>query len=203
MSYIVATGFNQSTWEKYGLNWIRFANSESLKAVIVGDELTGAAVDKIHELGFVHLPVQPKFNIKSNFYYTLLQKLEKNQRCLWTIPSILPKSEIQTDVDLVCGVSDFAAEYLTSGVVNLYDRAAMIQSLNEKIWQKHGGFLSSEYILGTFDFWNGFVGCQTYLHERQYLDSNATSDDLIINFFVAFTNSISCKIQKYPTKEAA
>ena len=115
----------------------------------------------------------------------------------------MPRADIEANVDLVCGISDFGAEYLTSSVVNLYDRAAMIQSLNESIRQKHGGFLSSEYILGTHDFWNGFVGCQTYLHERQYIDANPTSDDLILNFFVAFANSISCKVEKYPTKEAA
>lgn len=203
MSYIVATGFDQNAWDKYGLNWVRHAKSESLEAIIVGDGLSSPALDKINELGFQYLNVKSGFNIKCNFYYTLLQKLQQGQRCLWTIPAILPRAQIETSVDLVCGISDFGAEYLTSSVVNLYDRAAMIQSLNESIRQKHGGFLSSEYILGTYDFWNGFVGCQTYLHERQYIDANQTSDDLILNFFVAFANSISCKIEKYPAKEAA
>lgn len=203
MSYIVASSFDAATWDRHGLNWVRHAKSESLDAIVVGNDIPGSAVDKIAELGFRHLPIQPKFNLRHNAFWTLLQSLEKGQRCLWTKPSLLPKAGIEASTDLVCGISDHNAEHLTSSVVNLHDRAAMIQSLNDAILARHGAFLSSDYVLGTFDFWHGFVGCQTYLHARQYVDAMSTSDDLVLNFFVAFTNSISCKIDKYPTREAA
>ena len=203
MSYIAASGFDAATWERFGLNWVRHAKSESLDAIIVGNQIPASAVDKIGELGFIHLPIAPRFNLKHNAFWTLLQSLQKGQRCLWTAPSLLPRAGIEAKSDLVCGLSDLNAEYLTSSVVNLYDRAAMIKSLNDSVLSRHGAFLSCDYVLGTFDFWNGFVGCQTYLHEKRYIDAAATSDDLVLNFFVAFANHISCETQKYPAREAA
>lgn len=203
MSYFVATSFDSDSWESHGLNWVRHAKSESLKAYVIGNNLKQAAIDKIAELGFTHLPLIEKYKIRGDAFYTLLQKLEKNQYCMWTNHLLLPIKGFECKADLVCATTQIDANFLTTGVVNLYDRAAMIQSLNESIFKKYNGYLSSEYILGTYDFWNGYVGCQTYLHERQYLDLSPTSDDLVLNFFMAFANPLSCEIKKYPNKEAA
>ena len=203
MSYIVATYFDKDAWKSYGLNWVRHAKSESLTGYIIGIDLPQEAIDKINELGFVHLPLISKYQIRGDAFFTLLQKLEKNQRCLWTNPHVLPRAGIESKVDLLCGISNSSVENLTVGVVNLYYIAAMIKSLNESIFKKHGAFLASDYILGTYDFWNGYVGCRNYLHEKQYLESFSVSDDLVLNFFMAFANSFSCEIQSYPLKEAA
>lgn len=204
MKYVVATAFDSESWDSHGLNWIRHAKSESLNALILGKNLKKSSVDKISELGFTHIPVIEKYNNNADVFYTLVRNLEKDQQCMWIKPSLLPVQGIESKSDLTCGISQVEVQFMTTGVVNLYDRAAMVQSLNESIKKKYNGFLSSEYILGTYDFWNGYAGCQTYLHEKQYLDSSPISDDLVLNFFMAFANLLSCEIKPYPKgKEAA
>lgn len=197
MSYSVATYFDQESWAKSGLNWLRNATSANLSGYVVGKDLNQQSIDKITELEFVHLPVINKFKKDNNVFFTLLQILQKNQRCLWVQNNILPRSEIKVDTDLICGSSELELSSLVLPVVNLYDRAAIIESLHESIQKKHGKLLSSKYMLGTYDFWNGFVGCRAYLLEKEYLQQHDNSDDLVLNFFIAFTNSTSVEIKGY------
>jgi hypothetical protein len=197
MSYSVATYFDQESWAKNGLNWLRNATSVNLSGYVVGKDLNQQSIDKITELDFVHLPVINKFKKDNNVFFTLLQILQKNQRCLWVQNDIVPKSELKGDTDLICGSSQLELSSLVLPVVNLYDRAAMIESLRESIQKKHGKLLSSKYMLGTYDFWNGFVGCRAYLLEKEYLQQHDNSDDLVLNFFIVFTNSTSIEIKDY------
>ena len=205
MSYIVSTFFNEDSWNKFGLNWVRNAKSASLDALIIGKDLPEEAITKIAELNFRYIPVLNKFKTDCNVDYTLVQNLEKNQRCLWTQPEILPKAGIYSintssddgESDLICGLSSFNVQDLTQSVVNLYDRAAMIESLKQKIEHVHGKYLSSDYMLGTYDFWNGFFGCKAYLFERGYLQGSVKINDLVLNFFVSFANSFSLQIKDY------
>lgn len=196
MSYVASTFFDADTWNKFGLNWVRSAKSASLDCLIIGDELPEEAISKINELKFRHVPIIKKFKNKCNIEYTLIQNLDKNTRCLWTKPEILPKSGIVTNSDLVCGYTNLVVQDLASAVINLYDRAAMIESLNEQIQKVHGRFLSSDFMLGTYDFWNGFFGCKAYLFGKKYLENNGQIDDLVLNFFVAFANSLSLEIKE-------
>jgi hypothetical protein len=198
MSYVVATSFNLESWDKYGLNWLRQAKSCSLNGYIIGVDISEQAIKKIQELEFVYLPMEEKHRVRGDVFTTLAKNLPREKRCLWTNPYILPKPNIETKADLLCGTEDVSAESLTVSVYNLYDRAAMIESLNEKIKSEHKAFLSSEYMLGTYDFWNGFSSCQNYLYDKEYLDTTIFADDLILNFFVAFANSLSVEIRKYP-----
>lgn len=197
MNYFAATSFDKNTWGKYGLNWLRTARSNSMKGFIVGEDLTEDAVNKISELGFTHLPVNKKYNCRCDIQYTFLKSLPTDAYCLWTENNILPKNNLETKMDICCDVSKYTAYEITAPVVNLHDRAAMIHSLEDMIQKHHGAMLSSAYLLGSYNFWNGYVGCQTYLYQKEYLDINVPAEDLILNFFMAFANSISLEIKNY------
>lgn len=197
MTYIASTFLDEKSWDRHGLNWLRSAKSESLDALIIGKDLPDSALEKIRELNFRYVAVENKFKSDCNFHYALSRNLEKGQRCLWTRPDLLPKAGIESDVDVVCGCSNVNLNDLASPVVNLYDRAAMMQSLKQNIEKVHGKYLSSNFMLGTYDFWNGVFGCRAYLFEKGYLQGSGHSDDLVLNFFVAFANSISLQVKNY------
>ena len=55
---------------------------------------------------------------------------------MWLNPSLLPKANFDTQADLVCELTKSDVFGLTEPVTNLYDRAAMIESLREKIEKK-------------------------------------------------------------------
>ena len=98
---------------------------------------------------------------------------------------------------MLCSYSPVQIDDLMIPVVNLWDRAAMISSLKQNIEKVHGKYLSSDFMLGTSDFWNGLVGCRAYLFEKRYLQEIGQSDDLVLNFFVALTNSLSVEVKEY------
>ena len=197
MNYLVSTFLDEESWEKFGLNWLRSAKSASLQALIIGKNLPEVAQQKIQELNYKFVPVENKFKTDCNFHYTLSRNLEKGQRCLWTRPDLLPKAGFETDADVTCSYSNININDLVSPVINLYDRAAMIQSLQQNIEKIHGKYLSSNYMLGTSDFWNGLFGCRAYLFERGYLQGSGHSDDLVLNFFIVFANSFSVEVKNY------
>jgi len=197
MNYSAATCFDEKDWNKYGLNWLRAARSNSMTGFVVGIDLPEQAVAKIGELNFTHLPIVRKYNFKCDLFYTLLQALDRDSFCLWTENNLLPRHDLEPKFDACCQLSEYTAYAITSPVINLHDRAAMISSLEEQIQKVHGSMLSTRYILGSYNFWNGFLGCQSYLYQKQYLDSNMPCDDLILNFFMAFANSVSLEIKKY------
>jgi len=197
MKYFTATFLDKNSYGKHGLNWLRTARANSMQGYIVGEDLSDEAVSKITELGFTHLPVEKKYNHRCDIHYTLLNNLPTDSYCLWTENNLVPKNNLETKMDICCDLSKVSAYDMTVPVVNLHDRAAMIHSLEEMILKQHGAMLSSSYLLGSFNFWNGYVGCQTYLYQKQYLDTNLPAEDLILNFFMAFANSISLEIKNY------
>ena len=138
MNYIASTFFDADSWSKFGLNWVRSAKSASLETIVIGDDLSEDVIAKIKELNYRYVSVIKKFKTDCNVMYTLVQNLDKNSRCLWTKPDILPKSGLETNCDLLCGYSNQSVQDLADPVVNLYDRAAMIESLREQVGKKHG-----------------------------------------------------------------
>lgn len=197
MSYKVATYFSADNWDQLGINWVRTAKSNGLTGYIVGHNLSEDAVQKIGQLGFQHLPLDEKSKEKTAVYAQFIRQLDKNERCLWTIPTIHPISGIDSNYDLVCGLTDADVFALTSSVVNLYDRAAMIESLEEKISKKYKGYLSARYILASSEFWYGYLGCQQYMKKKEYIEFTTLSDDLVLNFFTAFANRFTVEIKDY------
>jgi len=47
MNYSAATCFDEKDWNKYGLNWLRAARSNSMTGFVVGIDLPEQAVAKI------------------------------------------------------------------------------------------------------------------------------------------------------------
>jgi hypothetical protein len=194
MKYLVSTYFDDTNWHEFGLNWVRTAKSDSLDAIIIGKNLPDDAIQKIHELEYKYVPLMEKFKNDSNVMYTLVHNLPKSSRCLWTSPDILPRKGLETSADLLCGPTENTILQLADSVVNLYDRAAMIESLKENIEKKHKCFLSSNFMLGTNDFYHGYAGCRSYLLGKGYLNGSRFNNDLVLNFFVAFANSCSVEV---------
>lgn len=192
MEYKVATYLNPETWTKHGLNWVRTAKSLGLKGDIVGTDLPQEAVDKIRQLGFDYIPLVGSQR-KVEVFDAFAVRIKPNERVLWCHPDI-PPSRMDGEADVICGGGISDVFVLTECVLNLYDRAAMIDSLEDRILKKYNTLLSSRYILGTSDFWNGYVGCQRYMESRHYFEPNATTEDLVLNFFVAFANTLTVKV---------
>ena len=197
MNYIASTFFDEEEWNKNGLNWVRHAKSASLNAIIIGKNLPDDAIEKINELNFTYVPLIEKFKTDNNVMYTLVHSLPKASRCLWTNPDVTPKAGLETQADLLCGTTKTSVYQIAESVVNLHDRAAMIESLRENIYKTHNCYLSSSYMLGTTDFYYGFAGCRAYLFGKGYLNGNKYSNDLVLNFFVAFVNSYSVEVRDY------
>lgn len=225
MKYSVATFLDQESWRLHGVSWLRQARSQSLDGYVVGKDLDDDAVCKVVDLGFVHVPllktpetptviidewerhgVKHEAEVKSDkprrsaIFEPFVKLMEPGQTCLWLNPSMTPTADLSTSADLMCDVGEFDIDFLTSVVFNFYDRAAMAHSLEEKIKAVHGGFLSTKYILGSYDFWIGYLGCQNYLASRDYVVQTWPSEDLVLNFFVAFANSFSVEVRTYPEK---
>lgn len=173
MTYSVAAQFNQSTWDKFGSNWLRKAKAEKLKGFVIGD-LTGEAKSKISDLGFELLP-------KSNL--TCLD------RCLLTKFNVSPKSDLSEEFDALCPI-DSAMEVvdLVWPVSNLQNRAKVAQFLQQKIKDVYGGFFSSKYILGSQKFWTNFLEVEAFIQQMDYIDK-VVCDDLMLNLYFAFFNS--------------
>lgn len=193
MNQKVATYLNPETWTKYGLNWIRTAKSLGLAGTVVGSDLPTEAVDKIRQLGLDHVSVSGTQR-KVDVFDVFISKMKPDERVLWCHPDILP-SRMNGTADVVCGGGLTDVMSLTECVLNLYDRAAMIDSLEERILKKYNTLLNSRYILGTSDFWNGYVGCQQYMLSRHYFDPVAATEDLVLNFFVAFATTLTVEVK--------
>jgi hypothetical protein len=197
MEYKVATFFNQDSWSKNGANWLRQAKSQSLEGFVVGIGLGDGAKAKIAELGFEHIDSDPK-GPRSDLFKAFVPKLNKGEKCLWMRPETRPTARLKSSDDVVCGISDISLHDLVKPVLNLYDRVAIMESIKDRMVKKYDGCLSASFILGSREFWVGFLGCQLYLCSKSYLDDRSTFEDLVLNFFLAFENSFSVEVKPYP-----
>lgn len=197
MKYKVATCFSDDIWEANGPSWIRHAKSAGLTGFVVGLGLSEDASRAVVESGFdfIGLPAQPR--LRSEVFESFVSKLDKGEFCLWTRPFAKPVADLHTDMDVRVGTSDASVDSLCQSVINLYDRVAMIASINDRIIQTYGKVLSTEYILGSREFWIGFSGCHAYLGNKEYVDQLLPCEDLVLNFFIAFANSFSVEVATY------
>ena len=178
MTYSVATHFDQPTWDRFGVNWLRKAKSEKLTGFIVGMNLSDEAKIKILDFGFVYYPM-------------VLNRLQIpdlcNHCCLLTNFDEIPKAGLPEDADVVCSIDkSISALDIVSPIVNLPNRAKAVRLIQEKVEKIHGGILSTKYILGSVDFWAGFSGFQTYIRNQTYLEDNFILDDLLFNLYLSF-----------------
>ena len=197
MKYKVATCFSDESWKAHGPSWLRNAKSAGLPGYVVGLDLPEDASRTVTEMGlqFIAMPAQPK--MRSEIFESFASKLDKGDFCLWTRPTSKPVSSLKTGFDVRVGTSNSSVEELCQPVINLYDRVAMMASIEDRIVQTYGKVLSTEYILGSRDFWIGFAGCHLYLGSKDYIDQFLPCEDLVLNFFIAFANSFSVEVAPY------
>lgn len=187
MKYIAVTHFDKETWAKYGLNWLRKAKSEGLKGYILGTDLPEEAPAKANELGFTAVPVVGPTGAYLDRYHTLASVLKEGQRCLLTWPTVLPKGGLSDARDVLCGTEKkLNVVEIVAPVKNLYNRAKVVRDIRDKIITTHHSLLSPRCVLGTWDFWNEFLGFQSYLYERDYVDLRLPyNEELLLNLYLA------------------
>jgi hypothetical protein len=181
MSYFVSTCFDQKSWN---LNWIRQAKSEGLKGFIIGDDLSHDLIKKSNDLGFDVIPIE------RDKHFTLAKFLKKDQFCLFTKSDIMPVSGLSVDSDFSCNRKQLnLLDYLYC-IKNLQKRADSFKIIQEKIQNAEGVF-SSELILGSWKFWNGFSSFQNYMYDKDIFDLTIINEDLILNLYLALSESIT------------
>jgi hypothetical protein len=202
MSYIAATHFDAKSWAKSGHNWLRKAKSAGLTGYVLGTDLPAEASEKAQELGFQVVPVSGATGTDLDRYHTLASVLTEGQRCLFTRPDVLPKGGLSEAKDVLCGTEKMAnPTEIVNPIRSLYDRAKVMRLIGEKFTVTTHGILSPRSVLGTWDFWNGFYGFQSYLHERNYVDRRPPYDELMLNLYLAFV-SFSLEIDNGSCTEA-
>lgn len=198
--YKVACHFDKSSWLKHGVEWLRQAKAQSLSGFIVGSGLGDDAKAKIEDFGFESFMLGESLSNRYDIFSPFVKRLSPKDRCLWIQPNMKPLAGIASESDLLCGPSDTPMEVISGVVVNFHDRVAIMDSLETRVKSVYKTLLSTKYILGSYDFWVGYLGCQTYLGERNYFNQVWPAEDLVLNFFVAFGNSFSVQVRGYPDK---
>lgn len=194
MSYILSTYMNVDTWNKSGVDWMRKSKSSGFKGFIVGDNLPLEADLKAKELGFKLVPVVVEFGDKRDQYKTVANEIKKDERCLFIDFDVIPKNNLPETKDLVCNTDDSIDLFqVIFSIRNLQDRAKSVELIQQKIIENYKFMLSAKSILGTWDFWNGFIVFQNYLQEKRYLDARG-SYDLMLNLYVSLKDSVSIEV---------
>ena len=190
MSYIAVTHLNKDTWAK-GINWMRKAKSVGLTGFVIGSELPEEAEAKTKELGFRVVPAVTGQSLHS----VLADNIKKGQRCLFSTCESSPKGGLSEARDATCNrEKSLEAMEIVSPIRNLQNRAKSVWLLRDKIEKVHKGLLSSQQVLGTWDFWCGLAAFQNYLYQKNYLDRGTADSTLILNLYVALAESVSLEI---------
>jgi len=125
----------------------------------------------------------------------LAENLKKGQRCLFTFIDATPKGGLSEARDVTCSrEKTLGATEIVTPIANLQNRAKTVKLLRDKVETPYKGLLSPKYVLGTWDFWNGFAAFQNYLHDRNYLDARLAYNELTFNLYIALAGSISLEI---------
>lgn len=187
MTYSVAAHFDQPTWDKFGVNWLRKAKIERLKGLIIGHNLSDDTQEKISTMGFEFVPFSEK------------EDLVGRGNCLLTNFDCQPKGDLPKNKDIVCAVDKTVDKTivfpprsvmdLVLPIQSLVVRARMIKLIQDKVEKVYGGILSEKYILGSEEFWTKFFAFKKYIRaKRDYLDNTGMQTQLFLNLYVAFFN---------------
>jgi hypothetical protein len=180
MTYSVATRFNQQTWDKFGLNWLRKAKLEKMRGFILGD-LSEEAKLKISDFGFSCFPDNSKIG-------EICQ-----ERCLF-VQYDMPIPKDVSFGDVACSIEKTSALEVVWPIRSLINRAKAANLVQNRIEKVYNGTLSSKYILGSSEFWRSFSGFQDYLLQQDYADY--LNYDFLLNLHLSFFKSFRIAIDK-------
>lgn len=177
MAYKAAAHFDQSNWDRYGLNWLRKAKSERLQGFIINHNLNDETQQKISDMGFQVVPACYRFQLGDLC----------GERCLLTDSQTLPLGGLSEEYDVVCPVVKTDASDLVWSLASIENRARTVLLLQEKIKDVYGGYFSPRYILGSRNFWESFSAFETFVSSQTgYLEGNLMREELLLNLFLAF-----------------
>lgn len=195
MSYQVTTFFDNQLYEKYGLNWLRQTKSLGLYGFVMFRNLKLEAVDKINELGFSAVPVKHNLGDDRDYILTIIDTLEREKKCLFVRPEVIPESGLSEDKDLICREDENLNIYdLVNPINNLQQRTKAIQQIRHKLG---GSYLSSKHVLASWEFWVKYSGFQNLLFEKKCL--NYFDSDLTLNLYYSLVEPFSSEIQHAST----
>lgn len=177
MAYKAASHFDQSNWDRYGLNWLRKAKSERLQGFVVEHGLNDESRQKISDMGFQVVSARYRFQLDDLC----------GERCLLTDSQTLPRGGLSEEYDVVCPVIKTEASDLVWPLVSIENRARTALLLQEKIKDVYGGYFSTRYILGSQKFWENFNAFEKFVSAQAgYLEGDVMRDELLLNLFLAF-----------------
>lgn len=179
MSYIATSFFDRESWDKYGIRWLETAKAENLNGFVVGLDIPEAS-RYLKQMGFSLVAITDRTVV----YEAIASNLDKNQSCLFVNPELLPKGGLLENFNIRCNMKDSLDIFdITSSVQNLFNRAKVINMMQD-VKTNYKGLLSSECILGKWNFWIEYSGFQKYLFDINFLNQ-FSSPELMFNLYIA------------------
>ena len=178
MDYITTSFFDRKSWDKLGISWMESAKAENLTGFIVGLDIPDSS-RYLKQMGFSLVAITDKSVVAE----AIVSNLDKNQSCLFTHSSVLPKGDLCKNTSIKCKKKIIDIFEITSSIQNLFERTKAINSLKE-VQNKYNSLLSSDIIFGDWAFWVNYSGFQRYLYDINYLNQHS-SPDLIFNLYIS------------------
>jgi hypothetical protein len=164
---VISTYFDEELWYKYGINWISSIRDSTSKVVVITKDLPKQK--KISSLGFHQV------ELEGDKYSTFLKFLDRDSVGIFTLPNVSCSVFSGNPIK-----SNLRKEELIFVVKNLYKRAEAL-----KILDKLYSLNSAEFIVGSIDFWDGFVEYQKSIGSDFLEESHRYYEDFLYNYFIA------------------
>lgn len=163
---MITTKFDVSSWDQFGIQWLRAAKTSQQTGFILDYGLSSAATLKIKEFGFQVI------SYEQDFVDGIFSNLSQDQVCTYFSCEILPGSIPKNSKTL---------SSLVAPITNIQERVKIAKQIKT--------ISDSRIITGTWEFWGQFSGLRSYLKEIKYFDY--WSEDLLLNIFnVYFSKSL-------------
>jgi len=195
--YIASTFFNEKTWEDLGSNWLNKAKRLRLSGIIIVSNFSEENKKKVQAACSSNnfSVVESLSGDPVDIFCSLASNL-KNERCLFSLPTIDPTLKLSETRDALCKTVSAEPIKMIRSIMNLNDRVNAINSIDE-IKKKYGGILCSDSILGTADFWKSFAGFQLYLKKRSFFESYFDPFYMNLSLNLFFSNADSFSLETY------
>jgi hypothetical protein len=186
-NYLVASYFNE--WNDQSKKWLDDAFQQKLGGFVLGSEFSKSVQEEISSKKLEYVPVFRQTLTELDYLIPLSRVLNK-RNCLLTADYIYPLSGIEFNKDeILCDTNPFENVYdLSILVTHLEDRSKVVDILKKDIVDRYGNILSARFILGSHNFWSDFIGFQSYVYSKNYLERKSANLELIFNMFVAFAH---------------
>lgn len=193
MNIVTCVYFNENNWDKFGVNWLRKSKSNSKNTLIIGKNLSVEAENKCIELGFEFSKLESNFNDDRDIIVAMSKIVTKDKKYLLLSQGFEfdLNYEIYDKKDLICLSSLIELMNLVLPIQSLANRAKVVNLLSNK-----KSLASSDFILGSYDFWKKIDNFQEYLSQVNYFGS-VVNLELLLNLYIAIVNSSNIEVINY------